>query len=266
MDEVTCDACRATNPASASFCNRCGAALRVATPAGSDAGTAPSGWAMATAGIERPAPASGELTKRDSASWGARFGAWLLDWLILVVLVCAFWALSAWVVTLVEPDASQRAWDSFTGGIESATNLQADGTYYEDDPFANVDPEAWATIEPYVIGAALLGWLLTLVWDIAWVASKARGKPGQLAAGFRVVRADDLRRAGVGRSIGRTLAKLLYSVPYAGFLVLVASAFTIGMSEKRQSLHDMIAGTRCVKRSVLETRERSAQASTGPFS
>lgn len=86
------------------------------------------------------------------------------------------------------------------------------------------------------------GW--SLLWEVLWIASPMRGKPGQRMAGFRVVRPDGGRvtvvRAGV-RWGTRMLAWLT-----AG-LTLVVSAVLVASTRRHQALHDLVAQTVCVR-------------------
>jgi hypothetical protein len=79
-------------------------------------------------------------------------------------------------------------------------------------------------------------------------------RPGQSAAGFRVVRAQDLTPLTTSRSFGRFGGKLLYSIPTLGSGLTFITAFTIGLTEKKQAIHDMVGGTVCVRKSALARR------------
>lgn len=256
VEQVECGSCRASNPASAAFCGACGAALQ---PAAGRSQESPSGWALATAGIDQPAPpATADALRTDEyASWGARLGGYLLDGFILSLVVAAVVAGMALLAWALSPDA----FDELINSLE----LVGDG----EDPFADPPDSlvAW-----FLAGfAAIL--VVGFLWEVLWVRSRGMGRPGQRIAGFRVVRASDLTRVGSSRAIGRAAAKLLYGIPNLGWLPVIGSAFTIGLSARRQGLHDMISGTACVKTSALELRGKGpdrlgtsgAVPGSGPF-
>jgi uncharacterized RDD family membrane protein YckC len=93
-------------------------------------------------------------------------------------------------------------------------------------------------------GILLLGQLVSLVIQVAYYAgmesSASQATLGKMAMGCKVT---DLhgRRISLGRAIGRYFAKILSAITlFIGFIMV---AFT----EKKQGLHDMIAGTLVVK-------------------
>ncbi|MCW2962369.1 MAG: hypothetical protein JWM25_1562 [Thermoleophilia bacterium] len=204
---------------------------------------APSGWALAASGMhQQPASGLGEaapLHQEECASWGARFGAYLLDGIILAVLSLVTFGIVAGIVGVAAPEFSDRVWDDMNAPDAGSTVLS------ESDEIA---------VGLLIMGFGLVVVLVSAIWNVLWLRSAGMAKPGQRAAGFRVVRLEDLERLGVGRSIGRTAASMLYSIPYVSVLTLIASAFTIGLTDRRQSLHDLIASTVCVRKDALARR------------
>lgn len=102
----------------------------------------------------------------------------------------------------------------------------------------------------------VMAWLVIgAVWEMLWIAGPARGKPGQLLAGFRVVRRDG-SRVPIGRAVIRWAVRVttLVLFPIGPFAQLV----TIAASQRRQAIHDLFADTVCVERSALE-QARSVQ-------
>jgi uncharacterized RDD family membrane protein YckC len=94
-------------------------------------------------------------------------------------------------------------------------------------------------------GGAVIGYLIWIVGAFvysAWMESSAyQATVGKIALGIQVT---DLNgnRVSFGRALGRNLAKILSGlILYIGFIM---AAFT----ERKQGLHDMIAGTLVVKR------------------
>jgi hypothetical protein len=133
------------------------------------------------------------------------------------------------------------------------------------DPTGFEDMFAWFEDDSYPAGsepgALLIGLFAAIIigmyvgWEVWWLRNPKRmARPGQSIAGFRVVRAQDLTPLTTGRAFGRMGGKLLYNIPNLGWLVSVASAFTIGLSDRKQAVHDMIGGTVCMQKSALARR------------
>ncbi|MCW2923736.1 MAG: domain containing protein [Thermoleophilia bacterium] len=230
MEQVTCQACRANNPASAAFCNSCGAGLQRVPEAPAPPAT-PTGWALATAGMDRaPEPAStDELAGDEYASWWARLGAALLDGFIVV-----------FVFGLIAGGSALLWWALDPSGFEEFFRLVD-----EDDNGA----------ESGILGFGVIAlYLLTyLGWEIGWTRSRGMGKPGQRMAGFRVADSNHLGRISTGKAVGRSCSKLVVNTVGSGVGSL-ATAFTIGLSDRHQAVHDMMASTVCVRTSALRRR------------
>jgi uncharacterized RDD family membrane protein YckC/type II secretory pathway pseudopilin PulG len=97
----------------------------------------------------------------------------------------------------------------------------------------------------------LFAWLIALAWvalavgQVAYFAlmesSASQATLGKLALGLAVTDLEG-RRIGLGRALGRTLAKLLSGLPLnLGYLM---AAFTA----RKRALHDLVAGTLVVRR------------------
>jgi uncharacterized RDD family membrane protein YckC len=240
MDSIQCTACRTMNAATASFCNGCGAALAVPSAAVNPVdeapmGAAPSGWALATAGMglapETSDPASGPLRKDELAAWWPRFGGYLLDGLIAFGALLLLWGALGMFMAVSDPDA-----------------LSALGDWFETDEEFPAVGDGWIGLFFVVTFAGYFA------WEVLWLRSEGMGRPGQRIAGFRVVRASDVSRLTTGRALGRAAAKLIYNIPQLGTLFWIASAFTIGLSDRKQGLHDMLGGTACVRKDALARR------------
>lgn len=239
MAEISCPNCRYANSQDAAFCSRCGTGL-----AAEGAPTAsPSGWDLATAAMSQPAShASGAepLRSDDYAGWWARLGATLLDGLLLLlvfgVLLGGYYGI--WYAT--DSQGLADAYDNFFT--------------YESDPGIGV---FWVPLLVYLV--------VTVAWEVGWLRSHRMAKPGQSICGFRVVTATHPQRISTARSFGRFGAKLLMNSLLGGIAAII-SAFTIGLTQKRQALHDLMAGTMCVKTSALERlgiRPERAGTATG---
>lgn len=239
MEQVQCQQCRMPNPATSSFCSRCGAALG-AQPAGASSA---SGWELATAGMAQPpAPQAeaGVLRKEELAGWWRRLGAYILDTIIVLVLLG--------IIAAVLVASGMLEWSQLDSD-PNPNNYRYNLMYQGENG-----------------GVLIVAWLLLAAWDVAWTRSSTMAKPGQLAAGFRVAKVEPLQPLTTGRAVARAAAKLLYNVPVVGPLLFIASAFTIGLSEKKQGLHEMVAGTVSVRKPALAQRgigPDAANASSG---
>lgn len=238
MTEQQCGRCRTTNPSGAAFCHGCGAALASADAA-ARAEAAPSGWALATAGMaQAPEQVAGHgpLRRDELAGWWQRLGASLLDGIFVMLLLAVAAGLLTLLAWLVDREAVERTFDWFADELS-------------DDAYGASNAWWWLAVAGPLL---VLGYLL---WEVLWIRSaKHMARPGQWIAGFRVVRAEGIERLSTARAVGRMAAKWLYNVPRAGTLVTIASAFTIGLTKRRQGIHDMISGTVCIRRDALARR------------
>ena len=94
-------------------------------------------------------------------------------------------------------------------------------------------------------GHPILVFVLTIVIEVAYFAgfwsSEFQATLGQKICGLRVVSASDFGKISFGRANGRFFAMILSGLIFCiGFLMI---AFT----ERKQGLHDMIAGTYVIK-------------------
>src|SRR5205085_3176505 len=94
-------------------------------------------------------------------------------------------------------------------------------------------------------GHPVLVFVLTIVIEVAYFAgfwsSGLQATLGQRICGLRVVSATDFGKISFGRATGRFFAMILSGLIFCiGFLMI---AFT----ERKQGLHDMIAGTYVIK-------------------
>jgi len=96
------------------------------------------------------------------------------------------------------------------------------------------------------LGGAILGYLILVVLSIVYFAyfwsSKSQATPGKMAVGLKVVDKNTGGRISFGKGILRVIGYYISGlILYIGFLMI---AFT----DKKEGLHDMIAGTGVVKK------------------
>jgi len=99
-------------------------------------------------------------------------------------------------------------------------------------------------LPPVVVIAAIVLYGLGIVASIAYYAvmesSQYQATLGKMALGLKVVDMQG-RRISLGRALGRLFGKILSTIPCdIGFIMA-------GFTEKKQALHDMIAGTLVVR-------------------
>jgi uncharacterized RDD family membrane protein YckC len=86
--------------------------------------------------------------------------------------------------------------------------------------------------------------LIALLYFSWFESSRFQATPGKLAVGMIVIGLDG-NRISFGKAIIRTLSKIISG------LILYIGFFMIGFTEKRQGLHDMIAGTTVVMKNAV---------------
>lgn len=237
---LSCPGCGGVCEAGASFCSACGTALRPATDAAGQHG----GWDTVVAAMHAPTqPAStmvvnrmaSPFSRRDLAGLWRRLGAGVLDGLCQLVIVVVIAGLCVLAVYLYSPDIFDAdVWGDLAG-----------------------DEQTFVIAEVIMGFVALL--VFGLVWEVLWLRSRLLAKPGQAAMGFRVT--DQLgMRMSRGQAFGRWASKLLYGLPYVGSALYVACVLTIGISRRRQAIHDMLANVVCVRTSALRHQPRATSA------
>ncbi len=106
---------------------------------------------------------------------------------------------------------------------------------------AGVNVFALDTGSPEAAGSAagVIGLILVVVnlgYFVVLEASKLQATLGKLVVGIRVSDANG-QRIGIGRSIGRTLAKIV------SYIVLLIGFIMVAFTDRKRGLHDMLAGT-----------------------
>ena len=96
----------------------------------------------------------------------------------------------------------------------------------------NVYEESLLILDLFLYIGALM---ISVLYYAGMHASKWQGTLGKVIVGIKVTDLDG-RRISFGRALGRFFATILSSILYIGYIM---AAFT----QRKQSLHDMIAGT-----------------------
>jgi uncharacterized RDD family membrane protein YckC len=178
-------------------------------PAQSAAGTPPPFTAAPTA-----LPPSTVASLEDYAGFWKRFAAYILDAIVLYIpnlLVGKLMGATA------AQEAMTQALQSATGDLQAS--LAAYTTYYH-------------AAMPYMLVQTLITWLYFAVCE----SSSWQGTVGKLALGIRVTDTTGARLS-FGRASGRYFAKIL------SFMTLLIGYLMIAWTQRKQGLHDLIAGT-----------------------
>ena len=99
------------------------------------------------------------------------------------------------------------------------------------EDFISTDPSA-----PLYTATDLISLLVGIAYFVGFESSAFQATPGKMALGLIVVDTDG-RRISVARALGRYFAK----IPSA--LILGIGFIMVAFTERKQGLHDMIAGT-----------------------
>lgn len=147
----------------------------------------------------------------DFAGFWLRFGAWVIDYLVLMVPFTAI---------------------SLTMGLGGA--MTALLGQMEHDQAAAISAYAEA-VRPITYVLLVIGFAYYAFFE----SSRWQATPGKLAVGIRVTDTDG-RRLGIGRAAGRNLVRLINAVSFFIPMVFyVVAAFT----QRKQGVHDLMAST-----------------------
>lgn len=202
----------------------------------------PGGWSRQPA---EPATEDGQPL----AGYGSRVGAYLLDGLILglINLLLTGWAWYLWMA-----DYWDFVWDAAVAGDQDAVN-----DLTPDQVLAFFD---WQ----YFFLALGLSLLLQLAYHVGFLATRS-ATPGKMVVGLSVRRVDRPGPLGVGTAFMRYLLPLTVAmfsaVPLISYVVWIVTATDLLWpikDQRRQALHDKIAGTQVVRGKQL--REAPAEA------
>jgi uncharacterized RDD family membrane protein YckC len=159
------------------------------------------------------------LTATNYASFGARLGALVIDWVVIYLLQ------SFLIVPLLG-----------LVGISLLPDLQNANNLTEEEAIGMLGP---------IMAAAGAIWLVSIAIFLLYYSfmesSKYQGSIGKMAVGIKVT---DMNGAPIsfGKALLRTIGKYLSSmIMFIGYLI---AAFT----EKKQALHDLIASTLVLKK------------------
>jgi uncharacterized RDD family membrane protein YckC len=219
-----CSKCGANVPEGAAFCSACGqpvpttSAVSPAPPAYTPPLSVPPPvqYAPASPGYVPPAQATWQTSARPQVAYAGfwlRFVAFIIDAIVL--------GFAGWIVMLPFA-ASLGMRQTFMG-------------------FRPISPEELlpllGALFKIMIMRTILHWLyFALMESSAW-----QGTLGKKALGLEVTDLEG-RRISFGRATGRFFAKIISS------LILFVGYIMIGFTEKKQGLHDMIAGTLVIRK------------------
>jgi len=207
-----CNKCGAPNAASAQFCGRCGAALN---PAASVAPGAPPAASPAPSAGPVPAASYAAPAGYAVAQAGVRYGGFWIR-VVAAIIDAIIVSVILWPVKAIFG----------LGGLA----LGGFGAHGFHNPMAL----------PYLIfGGGVFG-LLKLganwIYEALMESSSYQATLGKMALGMKVT---DLygNRISFARATGRYFAKII------SFVILCIGYIMVGFTERKQGLHDMIAGT-----------------------
>ncbi len=168
------------------------------------------------------------------AGFWLRFVAYFID-SIIVGLVTFFAAFVISMIFVIIGSMMGAGFHEVAGLSGMTSNAQAWGNS------AN-PPNPAEIIVILLMELAISGMIIVIFW---LYFAKLESGPAQATFGKRILglRVTDLagQRIGVGRATGRTLGKFVSALPFdIGFIMA-------GFTERKQALHDMIAGTLVVR-------------------
>jgi uncharacterized RDD family membrane protein YckC len=161
------------------------------------------------------------------APWGKRFAAWLIDGIILGI--ASYLLIRAFVPDYLT--SIQRALDAAAAQDQTAmTSLIND-------------------IAGEAVKAGLVTWVFSTLYCIAFWTTTAQ-TPGKMVLGISVRRTDAPGPLDVVTAVRRRLLSAIQLVPYISgiyFIVFLLDGLWPLWDEKRQALHDKVAGTQVVE-------------------
>lgn len=163
--------------------------------------------------VATPLPRTTSAALEDYAGFWKRFGAWVIDYLILMVPITII------ALSMGATDAFEHLMAQMHSGTATAVAVA----------------EYSKAIRPVSIIAMIIGF----VYYVAFECSKLQATPGKLAVGLRVTDLNG-QRLGVGRSVARNVIRLVNVITaLLPFICYIVVAWT----ERKQGLHDMMART-----------------------
>lgn len=153
------------------------------------------------------------------ASFGSRLGAWIID--IIIIGALQFVVIMPIMAML---------------GLGIASQVENSGEFTEAEAIGMV-----GAIMAAVSSAIIVTFSISILYYAIMESSKTQGSVGKMAVGIKVVDMDG-QRLTFGKALLRSIGKIISGmIMYIGYLM---AAFT----EKKQGLHDMIAGTLVVNK------------------
>ncbi|HUB92197.1 MAG TPA: RDD family protein [Dyella sp.] len=180
-------------------------------------------------------PQTSSATAFDYAGFWQRFGAWVIDLIILMI--------PSMLVTYA------------LGGLEAYKHL-LDQIQSGADMAMAVRDYAKATE-----GASVASLAITFLYYMFFEASKLQATPGKLALRLRVTDAQG-QRITLGRSAARNIVRLLGAV---FGLIPIVCYLAIAWTQRKQGLHDLWAGTFVLNGSAQEQPPRRSNGEHGHF-
>jgi len=147
-----------------------------------------------------------------------RFAAATIDTLILTIMLLPLWGITAVFI---------GGFDVFVQGLASGQPPQA----------------FWWS---FVVGLYILPIVVQAVYFTWMQAAPRQSTLGKKAVGIKVTRTDGSSMV-VGRSFGRWAA-LFFSYLFTCGIAYIVSAFMVGLTERKQGLHDLVVDTLVVDR------------------
>ena len=164
-------------------------------------------------------PPTTAATSVTYASFGARFVALLID---SVIVGCINFIVVAPIMGIL--------------GLGVASQVQDGQPISEEQAVGMI-----AGLMAGIFSAMLAVWIISLLYFAIMESSKAQASVGKMAMGIKVTDLDG-NRVSFGKAFLRSIGKVLSQmIMYIGYLM---AAFT----EKKQGLHDIIAGTLVLKK------------------
>jgi uncharacterized RDD family membrane protein YckC len=182
-----------------------------------------------------PLPTLTAASLEDYAGFWQRTGAWILDYLILLV-PSSLVAMNMGAMAAVE-----RLMTQMQAGITPAAITE----YIQ-------------AVRPVGLVVIVIGFLYYALFE----CSKWQATPGKMALRLRVTR-EDGSRIGIGRSMGRNAIRLANAIIWViPFIFYIAVAWT----RRKQGLHDMLAGTLVLNGRASEFKPTPTAGSSDTFS
>jgi len=173
----------------------------------------------------------------DYAGFWQRFGAWVIDLLVLTVpCIVVFYAMDGF-------DAYRHLLEQVQSGTAMATAL---------------DEYATAT-RPSSIVSIIIGFLYYTLFE----CSKWQATPGKIALRLRVVDLNGIR-LNIGRSAARNFVRL-FNIVFG--LIPIACYLVVAWTSRKQGLHDMLAHTLVLHGRAANSQNEPAETKhNGSFS